>query len=103
MITYKLYDFINFERIVWYVNPGLHRRNITQDDLKAFKGYFQYIIKDTFEIEDSLGEVFGGDIARIIMLFTPDFLSLCREKFCEKIASYSHLDAEEREIALYYL
>ena len=78
-IVYKLWVLLNYERIMWYVIPDLNNLDCTQEDVDNFKKYYKYIKHDRYQIEDTLSDIVGIDVATLIMLYLPDFISLYSE------------------------
>ena len=83
-IVYKLWELLRYEMIMWYVIPDLQYLRCTQDDVNAFKNYYKYIRNDRFEIEDALTDSVGIDVAKLIMLYLPDFIALYQERLYQE-------------------
>ena len=66
--------------IMWYVLPDLNELNVDAMDVKSYKDYYKYIKDDVNESNDILQNIFGRDIALVILPYVPDYLHLYIEK-----------------------
>eukprot|EP01084_Bolivina_argentea_P152377 265825_1 len=83
VVFYKLYVMLNYERMMWYVESDFGRRK--QIDTGKYTEYYKYIKEDFWEIKSILGEVLGNDIANIVLLYVPDFITEHRTQCQYKI------------------
>lgn len=81
VILWRLYDLLMYEIILWYIIPDLDDLKCSKQDIDDFKTYYKYIKVDVDEIRRVLSDVFGKDVANIILVFTPDFLMLRSKQF----------------------
>ena len=65
---------------MWYVIPDLQNLDCSNKDINAFEAYYEYIKEGRFQIGNALCDIFGYDIASVIMLYVPDFLHLYKDK-----------------------
>ena len=75
MILYRMYGWIRYEMIMWYVLPDLQYLTVDQNDVKAFKDYYNYIKVDCDRLRDVLQDIFGRDVTNVI-LYQPDYIHL---------------------------
>ena len=79
VICYRLWALIKYEMIMWYIIPDLGSLRCTRKDIDDFYGYYKYINKDITLIQIAVSEFVGKDVANIIMLYTPDYISNYKE------------------------
>ena len=75
---YKLYNMMNYERMMWYIIPDLGSSGCTQQEIIKYKEYYEYIKFDYIEIKNVLSHKFGNDVGNEILLYVPDYLTLCK-------------------------
>ena len=79
VICYRLWILIRYEITMWYIVPDLCDLRLSRNVLNDFYAYYNYIQKDMYLIKDAVSGYVGKDVADIIMLYTPDYISSYNE------------------------
>ena len=77
VICYRLWTLIRYEMIMWYVIPDLlGNLRLSREDIDSFHAYYKYINGDIELMKDAVSDYVGEDVANIVMLYTPDYITI---------------------------